>query len=231
MRAPTWIFDLDNTLHDARTHVFPHINRAMTEYLAAHLALDPDSADALRIAYWRAHGATLVGMMRHHGTDPRHFLWHTHQFPALERMVVAERGLIAALRRLPGRRIVFSNGPAHYARAVVETLGLARCFDAVYAVDHLGFRPKPDIAGFRALLARERLDPAHCVMVEDTARNLIPAKRLGMHTVWVSNEPRVPHYVDVRVRSVLQLPRRIGRFGPAAHRVLLTRASTHPGFR
>lgn len=212
-RRLTWIFDLDNTLHDARPHIFPHINRAMTAYLAEHLALDHAIADELRVSYWRAHGATLVGMMRNHGTDPRHFLWHTHQFPDLARMLVAEPGLVSVLRRLPGRKIVFSNAPAHYAEAAVEMLGIAPYLDAVYAVDHVGFRPKPAIEGFRAVLARERADPRRCVMIEDTVRNLRSAKRLGMRTVWITAESRQPRYVDIRIDSVMRLPRLIGRLG------------------
>lgn len=206
-RRLTWIFDLDNTLHDARVHVFPYINRAMTAYLARHLDVAPERANELRLAYWRNHGATLVGMMRHHGTDPAHFLRHTHDFPDLAAMLVAERRLVDALRRLPGRRIVFSNAPAVYAEAAVRLLGLAPYLDAVYAVDHVGYRPKPSVEGFRAVLARERADPRRCVMVEDTVINLRPAKRLGMSTVWVTNETRRPAFVDFRLDSVAALPR------------------------
>ena len=82
-----WIFDLDNTLHDARPHIFPHINRSMTAYLQQHLQLDETAANALRMHYWQRYGATLSGLMRHHDTKPEHFLWHTHQFPELARMV------------------------------------------------------------------------------------------------------------------------------------------------
>jgi putative hydrolase of the HAD superfamily len=104
-----WIFDLDNTLHNATPHIFRHINRAMNEYLQAQLGLDARRAGELRRHYWKRYGATLLGLMRHHGTDPRHFLWHTHQFSDLQRMVVREPLLRATLRRLPGRKFVFSN--------------------------------------------------------------------------------------------------------------------------
>src|SRR5512146_3193168 len=114
-RRPVWLFDLDNTLHDASPHIFPHINRSMTGYVAEALGLSPEEASRVRVDYWQRYGATLTGMVRHHGTDPRHFLWHTHQFPDLGRMVVFERGLAAMLRRLPGRKLLFSNAPAHYA--------------------------------------------------------------------------------------------------------------------
>lgn len=216
-RAPVWLFDLDNTLHDARVHIFPHINQGMTRYIETHLALSTDAADALRREYWLRYGATLLGLIRHHRTDPRHFLWHTHQFPALERMVVSEAGLLHALRRLPGRRIVFSNAPLHYAEAVLEILGLEGFFDALYTIERIDFRPKPSIAGFRALLAAERLDPRECIMVEDTARNLRTAKQLGMKTVLVARDVRIPAYVDLRITAIRELVRRFPRLLASAH--------------
>ena len=126
------IFDLDNTLHNARPHIFPHINRAMTEYLQSQLGLSEDGAGELRRHYWKRYGATLLGLMRLHETDPRHFLWHTHQLPDLERMLVQEPLLRATLRRLPGRKFVFSNAPVHYARAVLKALAIADLFDGVF---------------------------------------------------------------------------------------------------
>jgi putative hydrolase of the HAD superfamily len=153
-RHPVWIFDLDNTLHDATPHIFPHMNRAMTAYVAEHLAVDEAQANELRTRYWRRYGATLLGLMRHHGVDPHHFLWHTHQFPDLRPMLLAHPALKSLLRRLPGRKIVFSNSPTHYSDAVLRALGIRRFFEGVFTIEHTGFRPKPDVAGFRRLLRR-----------------------------------------------------------------------------
>lgn len=203
----TWVFDLDNTLHNASPHIFPHLNRAMTQYLQDHLALDESAADQLRDHYWRRYGATLQGLVRHHGTDPGHFLWHTHQFPALERMVLRERGLRAALQRLCGRKIVYTNAPAFYARAVLRLLQIDDLFDAVFSIEGAGFSPKPDARGFYRLLHAQRLTPGRCVMVEDSLGNLKTAKRLGMKTVLIGPAPMRVAGVDVSLRSVLQLPR------------------------
>jgi putative hydrolase of the HAD superfamily len=211
MKNPVWLFDLDNTLHNATPHIFPHINRAMREYIERHLGLDQQAANRLRQDYWQRYGATLLGLMRHHNTDPRHFLWETHQFPNLEQMIVFERPLRHALRRLPGRKIVFSNGPRHYAEAILDLTGLGHCFDALYAVDNVRFQPKPMLAGFRALLRAERQDPRRCIMVEDSLANLASAKRLGMKTVWVSTGLRQSPFVDVKISSVTQLPQRCAR--------------------
>jgi putative hydrolase of the HAD superfamily len=213
MLSPVWIFDLDNTLHDATPHIFPHINRSMTAYLQEHLQLDEETANALRVDYWQRYGATLSGLMKHHNTDPDHFLWHTHQFPDLPNMVLRAPRLHHALLRLPGKKMVYSNAPTHYALAVLKLLRIDDLFDDVFAIEHSRYRPKPQAAGFRRLLRKHRLHASQCVMVEDSAENLQTAKRLGMRTVWVSDEPRVPNYVDVKIRDVLELPRVLGRSG------------------
>jgi len=212
-KQPVWLFDLDNTLHNATPHIFPHINRSMTAYVATHLQLSDEEANALRMSYWQRYGATLLGMMRHHATDPRHFLQHTHQFPHLANMVVFESALRAMLRRLPGRKIVFSNAPRQYAEAVLSSMGVRHEFEAVFAIEHMRFKPKPGVRGFRHLLRDHCLNPARCIMVEDTALNLRTAKTLGMKTVWVANSIRLPAYVDLRIKSVLELPRHLGQLG------------------
>lgn len=202
-----WLFDLDNTLHNASAEVFPHINSSMTAYLVEHLQLSEEEASALRVSYWHRYGATLLGLMKHHGTDPEHFLWHTHQFPDLPRMLVYERALRAMLRRLPGRKIVFSNSPRHYAKAVLAAMRLRQSFDAVAAIQELRYQPKPSIKGFLHLIRSHGLVPNQCVLVEDSLENLLTARQLGMKTVWVSRRPRSPAWVDVRIESVLRLPR------------------------
>lgn len=206
MASPLWIFDLDNTLHDASPHIFPHINRSMTAYLQEHLHLTEFDANALRQHYWRRYGATLSGMMRHHGTDPAHFLHQTHQFPQLEQMVVRSPRLRHVLCALPGKKIVFSNAPQHYAHAVLKLLRVADLFDDVVAVEQTGYRPKPDYYGFRHVMRCHRVTASQCVMVEDSLENLQAAKQLGMRTVWVDAGSKYPVCVDVKIRDVMQLP-------------------------
>ena len=207
----TWLFDLDNTLHNASPHIFPHINRSMREYIERHLGVDAQEATRLRQTYWDRYGATLTGLVRHHGVDPRHFLHETHQFEDLHRMVVFERGLKAMLQRLPGRKIIFSNAPRHYTEAILRLAGIRQEFDAVYSIEQLRYRPKPAVSGFLRILRRERLEAKRCVMVEDSLANLVTARRLGIRTVWVSAGLRRSTHVDVRLRRVTRLPAFLGR--------------------
>jgi putative hydrolase of the HAD superfamily len=213
MATKFWIFDLDNTLHNATAHIFPHINRSMTAYLQEHLQLDEAAANDLRVHYWRRYGATLSGLMRHHGTDPDHFLWHTHQFPELDKMVLRVPRLRHVLKALPGRKVVFSNAPQHYAYAVLKLLRVDDLFDDVMAVEHTRYRPKPDNFGFMRLLKMHRVKAPQCIMVEDSLENLQAAKQLGMHTVWVNAGNKSAPGVDVKIRDVMQLPKILGRIG------------------
>lgn len=206
MAKKFWIFDLDNTLHNAAAHVFPHINRSMTAYLQEHLQLEEAAANDLRMHYWRKYGATLSGLMHHHGTDPGHFLWHTHQFPELDRMVLKTPRLRHVLKQLPGRKVVFSNAPQHYANAVLKLLRVDDLFDDVMTVEHTRYRPKPDLFGFMLLMKRHRVKAPQCIMVEDSLENLDAAKRLGMCTVWVNAGNKSAPCVDAKIRDVMELP-------------------------
>ena len=204
-----WIFDLDNTLHDARSRVFPAMHDQINAYLRRHFSVDEAGADAMREHFWRTYGTTLNGLMRHHGVHPRHFLAETHVFPELADLVIRENALKHALGRLEGRKIVFSNAPRHYVTEVLRLIGLGRFFDAVYAIEDARYRGKPALHGFHFLLRKHDLDPHRCAFVDDMLENLRTAHRLGMSTVWVSPIRRRVSYVDVRISSVTELPRRI----------------------
>ena len=201
-----WIFDLDDTLHNASAHIFPHINRAMTEYVMTHLGLSQQQANELRSHYWIKYGATLHGLMRHHGTDPQHFLHHTHQFSDLSSMVQPDRGLRSMLARLHGRKVVFTNAPREYALRVLLILGIRQYFERVFSIESTRFQPKPARAGFMRLLSKINVPAARCIMVEDSLPALKTAKRLGMKTVYINSGARRPSFVDLRLNSVLALP-------------------------
>lgn len=207
-----WIFDLDNTLHDANARIFPSMHEQINAYLRRHFGVDDAGANEMRRGFWQRYGTTLNGLMRHYGTDPRRFLAETHRFPELADMVVHENALRHALARLGGRRLVFSNAPRHYVEDVLRAIGLARWFEAVYTIEDARFRGKPAAHGFHLLLRKHDIDPHRCAFLDDSLENLRTAKRLGMSTVWVSRERRRVSYVDLRVGSVLELPRLVFRY-------------------
>ncbi len=205
--GPLWIFDLDNTLHDARDRILPHIDRSMTRYIEEHLGVAREHAEGLRRGYWKRYGATLLGLVRHHAVDPGHFLARTHDLAELEGAVVAHGALAQVLRRLPGRKVVFTNGPAAYARWVLDRLGVLVHLDALYAIEHVALKPKPAASAFRAVLAAERSWCGPRIMVEDTLANLHTARRLGLRTVWISTTAHTPSWVDCRITAITDLMR------------------------
>ena len=206
-----WIFDLDNTLHDARPHIFPAMHVQMNAYLRKRFGVDEPGADGMRRFFWERYGTTLRGLVRHYGEDPKKFIRDTHQFPELGNMVIGDNALGHALARLGGKRLVFSNAPRHYVEEVLRALGVARWFDAVYTIESTRYKPKPAFQGFRVLLRAHNLDPHRCALVDDMPENLRAAKRLGMSTVWVSSVVRRATFADLRVNSVTQLPRLVFR--------------------
>ena len=207
-----WIFDLDNTLHDANARIFPSMHEQINAYLRRHFGLDEAGANEMRRGFWLRYGTTLNGLMRHYGTDPRRFLAETHRFPELADMVVHENALRHALALLGGRKLVFSNAPRHYVEGVLRAIGIGRWFDAVYTIEDTRFRGKPAAHGFHLLLRKHDLDPHRCAFLDDSLENLRTAKRLGMSTVWVSREKRRLSFGDLRVSSVLELPRLVFRY-------------------
>ncbi len=193
-----WVFDLDNTLYPPSARLFDQIEVKMTHWVMRELGVAKPEADRLRQHYWQLYGTTLAGLMAEHGVDPHGYLHEVHaiDFGALS----PDPDLAAHIRALPGRRIVYTNGSAPYAEQVLAARGLTGCFDAVYGVEHAGFRPKPDRAAFETVFATDRLEPTRAAMFEDDPRNLAAPHDMGMRTVHVAPEalpaPHIHHHTD-----------------------------------
>ena len=203
--SKVWIFDLDDTLHDASTHIFPVMNRAMTQYIQDQLALDEHKAHHLRQHYWQVYGATLKGLMRHHGTNPHHFLRETHQFENLSELVVQTKRLRHLINSLSGRKVIFTNAPRDYALRVLDLLNITDLFELVFSVESTKFHAKPSVRGFQSLLKSIKAKPRDCIMLEDNLAALMTAKRLGMKTIWMSKKLAKPNFVDFRLSKVSAL--------------------------
>lgn len=231
--TPLWLFDLDNTLHDASHAIFPAIHHNMNHYLAEVLGKNGEKAsaelvDATRDYYWRRYGATLLGMILHHNVVPDAFLAAAHRFDDLPSMIRFERGLARALARLPGQKILLTNAPFHYSRQVLRHIGLHRHFARHVSIEsmwvHRQLHPKPSRKMLRKLLASYRVKAQRCILVEDSLANLKSAKALGLRTVWINRyldshlavkigatqflsrkTRKCPTYVDVQVKSINRL--------------------------
>ncbi len=214
-----WLFDLDNTLHNAGLHIFPTIEQNMNDFLVQKLGQDIASVSALRLEYWQRYGATVLGLVKHHAITAREFLPPVHEIAELEKIIRYERGLHRLLQRLPGRKILLTNAPHDYAQRVLRHLGIRKHFARHIPIEgmhvHRQLRPKPDKLMLRRLLAREGKRGAQCILVEDSYENLRAAKALGLRTVWITQYLKKTHakprWVDVKVPSVRALPRQLAR--------------------
>jgi putative hydrolase of the HAD superfamily len=202
----SWIFDLDNCLYPASANLFELIDIRMGEYIQRLLGCDALEARRIQKQHFHAHGTTLAGLMKERGVDPNDFLDFVHDIDLAR--LSADPALVQALDRLPGRKFVFTNGDQAYAARVLDRLGLANAFDGMHDIHAMNYVPKPNPASYEALCRRHEIDPERALFAEDMARNLAPAKALGMTTVWVDNGSERgghgadPAFIDYRVADI-----------------------------
>ncbi len=181
----TWICDLDNTLYPASADLFALIDERMGLFIQDLHGVDAAEARRIQKGHFRDHGTTLAGLTKEHDVDPHVFLDFVHDIP-MDRLR-PDAALKSALAALPGRKIVFTNGDAPYASRVLEALGLTDSFEAVFDIHACALVPKPDPRPYAMLCDALNIEPTRALFVEDMARNLKPAKAIGMTTVWINN--------------------------------------------
>jgi putative hydrolase of the HAD superfamily len=179
----TWIFDLDNTLYPPECEFMALIDQRMTAFVMRETGLAHAEARTLQLRYLDEHGTTLAGLVAHHGVDPHAFLDEVHDV-SLDRLTPDDE-LARGLARLPGRRLVFTNGSAAHAERVLERLGVRALFEAVFHLEAADFTPKPRPGAYHALIDAHAVDPRRSAFFEDSERNLQPAAELGMTTILV----------------------------------------------
>lgn len=189
-----WVFDLDNTLYPADHVIYDTIGERMTAYIARRLELPHDKALALRERYFHQYGATVVGLVRHHGADLADFVADVHDVPV--DVVTPDPELGRLIQALPGRRVVFTNGGRDYAHRILARLGIDGAFERVVALEDVGLHPKPAPAAFRRLMELCDIDAARAVMFEDHLINLETAAALGFATVLVGRDTPPDRHVD-----------------------------------
>ncbi|WP_170335073.1 pyrimidine 5'-nucleotidase [Ruegeria arenilitoris] len=193
-----WVFDLDNTLYPPHMRLFDQIEVLMTDYVVQAIGVERAEADRLRSHYWRQYGTTLAGLMAEHDLDPDPYLHAVHQVDMSH--MDPDHELAAHIRSLPGRRIVYTNGSAPYAERVLAARGLTGLFDAIYGVEHAGYRPKPEQAAFETIFAKDGIKAENAAMFEDDPRNLAAPHAMGMRTVHVAPDPHeaehIHHHTD-----------------------------------
>ena len=178
-----WVFDLDNTLYPHHVDLFAQIDRNMTAYVADMLDLGLEEARKLQKQYYHEHGTTLRGLMHHHGIDPAGFLAAAHQIDYSP--VSADEGLSAAIKALPGRKFIFTNGTVKHAEAAARALGILDHFQDIFDIVAADYVPKPAGATYDKFASLHRVQTTKAAMFEDLPRNLMAPRLLGMKTVLI----------------------------------------------
>jgi putative hydrolase of the HAD superfamily len=199
-----WVFDLDNTLYPATCDLFVQVDRRIQQYIMDMFGAGPEEARKIQKSFFHEYGTTLSGLMRNHGVDPTKYLHYVHDIDVSP--VQPNPTLDRILERLPGQKLIYTNGSVAHAERVMERLGVARHFDGVFDIVAAGYVPKPEPKAFDAFVALYGVEPSRAVMVEDIARNLAPAHALGMTTVWIRSDhhwsggsetdPHIHHVID-----------------------------------
>lgn len=202
----TWIFDLDNTLYPPKANLFAQIDERMGAYIMRLVGCDAIEARRVQKRFFHDHGTTLRGLMDDHGVEPADFLSFVHD---INIDVLEPDGRVAeAIARLPGRKLVFTNADTVYAEKVLDRLGLGGAFEAIHDIHAMKYRPKPEMNSYTEMCEALAIEPRSALFVEDMARNLIPAKAIGMRTVWVDNGAESGSYqadeaaIDLRISDV-----------------------------
>ncbi|MFN3229423.1 MAG: pyrimidine 5'-nucleotidase [Asticcacaulis sp.] len=185
----TWIFDLDDTLYPPEAEVMALVSQKMTAFVARESGLSVEDAYALQKRYLNEHGTTLAGLMAHHGINPETFLDEVHDV-SLDALK-PDPALTEGLKRLPGRRLVFTNGDDKHAVRVLEKLGIADLFEAIFHIASADYIPKPHPDTMARMMARHAVVARQSAFFEDRAVNLAPAHQVGLTTVLVG-----PHAIE-----------------------------------
>ena len=202
------IIDLDNTLYAAESGVFARMDKRMTAFVANELGVDEDEADRLRVKYWKEYGTTLRGMMLHHDMEPEPFLHDVHDVDAHE-ILEPDAALDAALDRLPGHKVIHTNGIREHAERILATLGIAHHFERIYDIRFNDYIPKPSRETLARIIEQEGVTPERTLVVDDMEENLQVAQELGCKTVWITREPGNGRW-SYHIPSFHQLPDSVG---------------------
>jgi putative hydrolase of the HAD superfamily len=179
----TWVFDLDNTLYSADSGIFQQVHDLMGKFVSSHLNIDIEEAKKIQKNYYKQHGTTLKGMMDNHGVDPDHFLAEVHR---LDYSIVGpNHQLNVELKKLEGRKIIYTNANMQHALDVLERIELSNFFDEIYDIKMANYIPKPEIAPYEQLIEQFTIEAENAAMFDDIAKNLVPAKKVGFTSVWI----------------------------------------------
>ena len=198
-----WIFDLDNTLHDAQAKIFPIVNNKMNQYISSTLKISIEEASKLRAQYWDEYGATLQGLIKNYNIDPIDFLDKTHTISNFTDLVIPMPNLKEILTLADGKRIIYTNAPKNYTDQVLKICEIEEYFDEVFTIEDSDFRPKPNKDSMKLFIKKYNIKEAY--FVDDVKENLKTAKQFGLSTIWLTSNDDNPTYIDKKIPELRDL--------------------------
>ena len=182
-KIDTWIFDLDNTLYSADSGIFQQVHELMGNFIQQHLNVDIEKAKEIQKKYYKEHGTTLRGLMDNHNVDPDYFLEKVHNLDYS--IVGANSKLNKQLKKLNGKKIIYTNANMQHVSSVLEKIELRNYFDHIFDIKMANYIPKPEIKPYEQIIKKFDLSPKKCAMFDDIAKNLVPAKKVDFTSIWV----------------------------------------------
>jgi putative hydrolase of the HAD superfamily len=179
----TWVFDLDNTLYPHHVNLWQQVDARIGEFIGNYLKISPQQARVIQKDYYLRYGTSMRGMMTEHGVRADDYLAYVHRID--HSPLQPNPALGAAIAKLPGRKLILTNGSTDHAGAVLDRLGLVAHFEAVFDIIAAELEPKPAPQTYQKFLRLHDVDPKNAAMFEDLARNLVVPHELGMTTVLV----------------------------------------------
>ena len=199
----TWIFDLDNTLHDAQKKIFPIINQKINQYISKSVKINITEADRLRQQYWDYYGATIEGLIKHHNINPTEFLEVTHTLENFEELIVPMPDLIKVLTSINGEKILYTNAPRNYTNKVLQICQIENYFDGIFSIEDANYIAKPSATSMEFFIKKYKIKVAN--FVDDVKENLETANQFGLSTIWLTNEKENPSYIDKKITKLRDL--------------------------
>ena len=181
-----WFFDLDNTLYCANSGIFDQIHKKMSEFISTNLNVSLEKAKLLQKKYFVENGTTLYGLMLNHNINPEKFLDYVHDIDFS--IVKPDNELNDLIKKIPEKKIIFTNANISYVKKILKNLNLENIFDDIYDIEKMDYLPKPNLKTYKKLISTYNFDVKKAILFDDIPQNLLPAADLGLKTVQVYNK-------------------------------------------
>lgn len=208
------LFDLDETLYPTANGLMQAIGERMREYIANKYQLSPEAALALQKRYWNEYGTTLRGLYLERDIEPREYLDYVHDVD-LSKFLAPDPALRRVLQQVPQEKVIVTNADAGHARGVLAALGVADLFTRIFDIVFMEYESKPAQGAYTRVLRALNVSGSECALVEDSARNLPPARALGIRAILVGAScdpdiadmciPHISHVADA-IQTLAEKP-------------------------